>query len=93
LNNDNWIKLSGHDYYIWSGNVQIKPVDAPVKQEVGNQTNLLNAGKVLSNAMGKLVSKNGQPFGNEEGMAREMVDSWPEYIEIKKLQKVDLLTK
>lgn len=93
LNNDNWVKLSGHDYYIWSGNVQIKPVDAPVKQEVGKETNLLNAAKVLSNAMSKLVSKNGQPFGNEEGMAREMVDSWPEYVEIKKLQKGGLVDK
>ncbi len=90
LNNNIWYKIKDLQAYVWSGRVELvipqdstpTPTSPPQDTPKAVTQSQARAAQVLTDAMPTLKTKDGQLFGNEEGMAREMVQEWPSYMQL-----------
>lgn len=91
-----WYKLADGSY-VWSGAINLA-VPQPQPTELGanvQDTDILNAGIVIKQALPQLEAIEGGRFGNAEGAARQMAHEWNNLITARKQAKgvVDSLIK
>lgn len=88
INNNIWYKLTHEEAYVWSGRIEIEDAPTPppapelIEENMVVSATWARAASVLSDAMPTLKTKDGKAFGNEEGLARELVAEWPKYLEL-----------